>query len=320
MWIIIVIVGFMFGAFAFSNIIGPLFFAWPRLKKAKKTGKLAKSYSMFTLVSAPIFWSALVVGSCWIVGNFMNEYLNLYLIVLGLDLLIMFFVLLKKDQDWESDFKSSYGKYEVENNDIFLMQKIDQMFGSKLNWKVIEEIPNFPMNNYGEVISEISNNKFSFALSPNIANDFAQGFYSKGYALFNTFLASALVFVTIISITMAIVLRNYWLLLGVVIGFLGQLLAIPNAPFKSIVKPFIGILFFAFVYGLWQGQETMTYLSAFFICPFLMVTYLYDLNQARLSTLFMKSQTLFIYLYQSGYLGIKDVISGQTFWNHVKNN
>ncbi|MDP3985243.1 MAG: hypothetical protein Q8P82_00625, partial [bacterium] len=69
-----------------------------------------------------------------------------------------------------------------------------------------------------------------------------------------------------------------------------------------------------FLYGLWQGKETITYLSAFFVFPFFINSYLYDINQGKLEHVALESETIFIYLYQNGKLGLKHNESGKSYW------
>lgn len=111
MWIIIVIVGLLFGLFAFSQIIYPLFSAWPRAKKLEREGRLIKPIPIATFVIAPIIWGLLLVSSILIVNNYFAEYSKLYYIVLGFILIIVIAQIPKQNRDIEADFMDSWKKY-----------------------------------------------------------------------------------------------------------------------------------------------------------------------------------------------------------------
>src|SRR3989344_5140734 len=111
MWIIIVIVGLLFGLFAFSQIIYPLFSAGPPAKRLEREGKLVKPIPMTSFVIAPIIWGALLVGSIWLVNSKFLEYSTLYYITLGFILVVVIAQIPKQNRDLEADFKDSWGAY-----------------------------------------------------------------------------------------------------------------------------------------------------------------------------------------------------------------
>ena len=111
MFIIIVIIGLMFGLFAFSQIIYPLFSAWPRAIKLERQGKLKKSIPIVSFLVAPIIWAILLMGSIWLVNNFFTGYAKLYYIVLGFILIVVIAQIPKQNRDLEADFKDSWKQY-----------------------------------------------------------------------------------------------------------------------------------------------------------------------------------------------------------------
>ncbi|MBN2616598.1 MAG: hypothetical protein JXR71_12975 [Bacteroidales bacterium] len=54
MWIFISIFGLVFGLFAFSQIVYPLFSALPKAKKLEREGKLIKPVPITTFIIPPI--------------------------------------------------------------------------------------------------------------------------------------------------------------------------------------------------------------------------------------------------------------------------
>lgn len=111
MWVIIAIVGLFFGLLSFSQIIYPLFSAWPRAKRLERDGKLVKPFPIATFIVAPIVWGVLIAGSIWIVNNYFSRYSTLYYIVLGLMLIIVVLQIPKKNRDLDADFMDTWKQY-----------------------------------------------------------------------------------------------------------------------------------------------------------------------------------------------------------------
>jgi len=115
MSIIIFIIGLGFGLFGFSQIIYPLFFALPKIKKLQKENKLKQPIPIYTILLAPIIWLVLIGGSILIVQNYFSEYLSTYLIALGVMLVVVIAQIPKKNKDLEADFMDTWKKYLKED-------------------------------------------------------------------------------------------------------------------------------------------------------------------------------------------------------------
>lgn len=111
MGIVIFIIGLVFGLFAFSQIIYPLFSAWPRAKKLEGEGKLKKPIPISTFLIAPIIWGVLIWASVLAVGKFWPENLNTYYISLVIILFVVIIQIPKQNRDLEVDFKDSWKQY-----------------------------------------------------------------------------------------------------------------------------------------------------------------------------------------------------------------
>src|SRR3989338_4358421 len=195
---------------------------------------------------------------------------------------------------------------------------LEEQITPKLKWNKIGDIPNFPLNSFEDVKRRVEANQFGIGIDFTTSNEFGQWLYGGGHKLFFLLLASTPIIVAILSLVLAFVLGNYWLLIGVVLGFAGQFLSNPYNPSKKIWKPIVGLLFLVFVYGLWQSKETMTYLSAFFIFPFFINSFVYSMNQDKLKAVATQSEKIFIFLYQNGKLGLKDNSNEQMYWHREK--
>lgn len=111
MGILFIFVGLIFGLFAFSQIIYPLFSAWPRAKQLEREGKLIKSIPVATFIVAPIIWGALVAGTIWFVNIYFDEYAKLYYFALGFILIVVIAQIPKQNRDLEADFMNTWKRY-----------------------------------------------------------------------------------------------------------------------------------------------------------------------------------------------------------------
>jgi hypothetical protein len=111
MWIFIVVGGLVFGLFAFSQIIYPLFYALPRAKRLANEGKLVKPIPLFTIVIPPIIWIILITGSILLVNKHFAIYAKLYYIALCVILIVVIAQIPKQNRDLEIDFDDTWKEY-----------------------------------------------------------------------------------------------------------------------------------------------------------------------------------------------------------------
>jgi len=111
MWIFVVIIGLVFGLFAFSQIIYPLFSAWPQAKRLELEGKLVKPIPISTFIVAPIIWSVLLAGSVWVVNSYFGEHLRPYCIGLGFIFVVVVVQIPKQNRNLKTDFKATWKQY-----------------------------------------------------------------------------------------------------------------------------------------------------------------------------------------------------------------
>lgn len=111
MGIIIFIIGLVLGLFGFSQIIYPLFFALPKIKKLQLENKLKKPIPLYTILLAPITWTVLLIGSFLIIQNYFPNYQNTYLIALGIIFIVVIAQIPKKNKDLELDFAETWKDY-----------------------------------------------------------------------------------------------------------------------------------------------------------------------------------------------------------------
>jgi hypothetical protein len=115
MSIIIFILGLGFGLFGFSQIIYPLFFTLPKIKRLQRENKLKQPIPIYKVLLAPIIWVVLIGGSILVVQNYFSAYRNTYLIALGIMLIVVIAQIPKKNKDLEADFMDTWKKYLKES-------------------------------------------------------------------------------------------------------------------------------------------------------------------------------------------------------------
>jgi len=129
----------------------------------------------------------------------------------------------------------------------------------KLKWKKVEEIPNFPLNSYEDVIKNVNLGLFEIGIDYSIANQAAGWLYGKSHAILFIILASPPYIIALISIILSILFGNYWLLFGIVLGFAGQIFSNPFNPIRGLMTIIAWLALLLLIYGLWKRQETTTY-------------------------------------------------------------
>jgi hypothetical protein len=98
------------GLFGFSQIIYPLFQAWPKARYLQKQGIMEK-IPISHFIIPPIIWSTLTIISIWIVDKYFSENIILYLFVLGVMFILVLVQIFRKNPNLDKDFYGSYGKY-----------------------------------------------------------------------------------------------------------------------------------------------------------------------------------------------------------------
>jgi len=111
MLFIVILIGFFFGVFDFSNIVYPIFSARPRAKKLEREGKLVKPIPEATFFVAPIVWGAVLIGTIWLVRTYFQEHSLAYELTLFVAFLIVCAQIPRRNKDLEADFATTWGEY-----------------------------------------------------------------------------------------------------------------------------------------------------------------------------------------------------------------
>ena len=104
-------IGFVFGLFASSQILYPIFYSLPKLARLKKEGLLKKEPSLFYTLITPVIWVLLSIFVVWIFSIFFESTITYFLIGYGVSAFIALIQLPRKNADLEEDFNHSYRNY-----------------------------------------------------------------------------------------------------------------------------------------------------------------------------------------------------------------
>ena len=108
---LLIVITNIVGIFALSNIILPLFYTLPRIRKEEKAGNLIKPLSLKRILLAPIKWFIILLGMVFIYLNFFAEWFLLLISILVICLLYLIIKLLRKDKALKEDFERTYRDY-----------------------------------------------------------------------------------------------------------------------------------------------------------------------------------------------------------------
>lgn len=104
-------IGFIFGLFAASQILYPIFYSLPKLAKMKKAGLLKKEPPLFYTLITPVIWVLLTLVVVWIFNRFFPSTTTYFLIGYGISVFVALIQIPRKNKDLEEDFKHSYRNY-----------------------------------------------------------------------------------------------------------------------------------------------------------------------------------------------------------------
>ncbi len=111
MYYIVFPLGFIFGLFASSQILYPIFYSLPKLAQLKKEGLLKKSPPLFYTLITPTIWITLTLLIMWLFDRFSPSTSTYFLIGYGISAIVSIIQIPRKNKDLEEDFKDSYKEY-----------------------------------------------------------------------------------------------------------------------------------------------------------------------------------------------------------------
>lgn len=188
----------------------------------------------------------------------------------------------------------------------------------RLKWSRVADIPAFPCKTLEEIRERVKSGDLALGIDYGLALTVAERAYGQRYALMNAAIGFLPFLLALALSVLAFYQKDYLLLIGVPLCILGTFLSSPYTRLTVLRVALSGLL----VWALWTGRTTVAALTASFLVPSLIGRYVYSHSQNRLKSVALNSEILFIYLYQSGLLGLKDSATNESYWDieGLKNN
>ncbi|HBK33785.1 TPA: hypothetical protein DEP34_03220 [Candidatus Uhrbacteria bacterium] len=111
MVILTFIFGYLYGFFALSNIIFPIFYSIPKSIQLHKSNKLIKRIPLIQLVAPSILWALITLGLLWLIHQVSPGQQEVFLSAMLFALVSMLFQVKKTWRDLELDFNSTWREY-----------------------------------------------------------------------------------------------------------------------------------------------------------------------------------------------------------------
>ena len=308
--IVFSVIGLIFGLFAFSQIVYPLFSAWPRAKRLEREGKLKKSIPVYTFIISPIMWSAQVIGSILLVKKYFSGYLGFYLIALGFILVVVIAQIPKRNRDLEADFKLTWGKY-LRDEDTSIgtlgehgmdLAAIEASLRERLPTGSIQNLEGFPSDSYSDFLTQHRAGQLK-VLTAYDSGAF-QVLASRGRLTMHYILTWSPAVVALALVVSSIAQRNFWLLLGVPLAFFGFFFTTPGL-MRRFGYTLLLIVGGSAVYSWFQGNHTAAYILGAYAVP----NFLVDVARWQCDTTIReaigRSEIVLVWLYLKGSVLVK---------------
>lgn len=116
MWLIVLVIGFIFGALAWSQILLSLFYSWPLAKKMEWGGFLKRPIPVAHFIAPALIWIVILALVSWALYRFLPSQVLPYSVALG----ISFFIALGQlgSKTATDDFLSAYKGYIKTHEDL----------------------------------------------------------------------------------------------------------------------------------------------------------------------------------------------------------
>jgi hypothetical protein len=181
----------------------------------------------------------------------------------------------------------------------------------RLKWSRVGDIPAFPCKTLEEIRERVNAGDLALGIDYGLALTVAERAYGQQYAFTNAAIGFLPFLLALALIVLAFYQKNYLLLIGVPLCILGTFLSSPYTRLTVLRVALSGVL----VWALWTGRTTVAALTASFLVPSWIGRYVYTHSQNKLKAVALSSEVLFISLYQSGLLGLKDGATNTSYWD-----
>lgn len=190
--------------------------------------------------------------------------------------------------------------------------EFEKQVSPQLKWRRVEDIPEFPFKNLQDVRERVRSRELTIGIDHDAVLDAANKLYSQSYAVTQAAVLSAPLLFAVASSVLALVFHNYLYLAGVPLAIVSFLSSSGN-PYRfgilsSIALPLL-------TWAIWSGRTAIVVLLTAFLAVSWIIKLVFRHNQNKLIDVALNFEGIFIYLYQSGMLGIKDKSTNKTYWD-----
>ncbi|MCH8261698.1 MAG: hypothetical protein IIA77_01430 [Proteobacteria bacterium] len=182
-------------------------------------------------------------------------------------------------------------------------------------WTKLEEVPDLPFNSFEDLIASINDGEYAMDLSYTAARELARIVRTPFGQIINLVLLVFPWIVIAAVIAASFWIDNYFILFGIPIALLAHFLGNPMMPAHNTILFMVLIGVFVFLYTLWQGQVTVSWLFGSAIFSFFSNRLMYRSNLTALKKAAKKSETLFLYLYGKVALRLRNIETGKEYWS-----
>ncbi len=106
-----VVIGYLVAVFAASNIVLPLFWAWPKARRLGREGKLAREIPAARFLTAPVIWTAILAVLAGIAFSLSSGLGSGFLVGFMAGAAQIGGLVSKPNEHMEQDFADTYGQY-----------------------------------------------------------------------------------------------------------------------------------------------------------------------------------------------------------------
>ncbi len=193
---------------------------------------------------------------------------------------------------------------------------------SENKWKSIydlcQDLPSFPFQSFSDLVQAVNRQDYALRLDSTTARQLypylSQGHLAKwlnGWLLFGPAL------MCLASLGAAYFTANWTLLFGISIALICFMsYGVPKpfaAPFRDAGTLIMFFILGILILALATGQIVLAFLCATFVVPFVSVRFVYARCVSALYAVVIRSETMFLYLFQRGRCMLQDRKTGKRF-------
>ena len=185
-------------------------------------------------------------------------------------------------------------------------------------WNSVADIPDFPFDSFDQLKAALATGMYDLGIDRGRARELypliARSFVAQ---LVREQVDAIWIWLALASIAGALVLRNFWLLLGIPLALLSWWLAtalhFPRGRSNSLrwLLGWLGII--GGIWAFWQGSRVPSCLLATAGIPLVTVGIVYSVSVKAVRSAILESEALFLFLFEKFACTVRDNTTGRTY-------